>query len=648
MKIKLVMIISLMFLMVLLVGCQSTKDTEVRKQDMKVKAKDTEIKILGTGDLHSILTDSMVSYVNEEREKNKNLLMVDAGDFYGTQSREMWEWSSGKKLINIRRDGRAEYDDIIKSSKDEVPIVKDMAKLKYDAVVLGDNEFVSNDKQSLDKLVSDFKNNNMPLVSANIYEQSGENYVQPYVMKNIKTDDGDVKVGILGLTIKEVGETLGLEDFEKDKKARELGEQADYKGKLYANDLVEDAKKWIKVMEKESPDIIVAVVHSGEEPKTDRNPGNRIKELANTVDGIDAIIAGHTHKKIDEHKYKNKSGDEVIVTQPGSHGDRMSEINFKLNKENGKWDIKEKSSKLKIIDKEISIVATADLHSHFSDKLTVDLVNERSNPIEPVVVDAGDFLDPQTDEMTQWYKEWKNIRDNNSDKTISRCPMVKDMNQGMYDAVVLGNHEFVSEKDEFWSDERLLDAVIEDFEQVAISVLSANIYRQSGKNYVKPYIIKDVETNEGNVKVGILGLTIKEVGKGLENVNLQEQFQYKDKLYANDLVEDAKKWVKVMKKEKPDIIVAVVHSGEEPKNPKHPGNRIKELATTVDGIDAIVASHTHEKIDEHEYKNKSGEKVIVTQPGEHGKYYSKITFKVNKEKGSWIINDKFSKTIEVE
>ncbi len=302
-----------------------------------------------------------------------------------------------------------------------------------------------------------------------------------------------------------------------------------------------------------------------EEPKTDRNPGNRIKELATTVDGIDAIVAGHTHEKIDEHKYKNKSGDEVIVTQPGWHGDRVSEVSFKLNKENGKWDIKEKSSKLKIIDKEVSIVATADLHSHFSDKLTVDLVNERSNPIEPVVVDAGDFLDPQTDEMTQWYKEWKNIRDNNSGKTISRCPMVMDMNQGMYDAVVLGNHEFVSEKDEFWSDERLLDAVIEDFEQVAISVLSANIYRQSGKNYVKPYIIKDVETSEGNVKVGILGLTIKEVGKGLENVNLQEQFQYKGKLYANDLVEDAKKWVKVMKKKKPDIIVAVVHSGEEPK-----------------------------------------------------------------------------------
>ncbi|NMS92234.1 nucleotide phosphodiesterase, partial [Clostridioides difficile] len=69
-----------------------------------------------------------------------------------------------------------------------------MSKLKYDAVTFGNHEFVSNDKQSLDKLVSDFKNNNIPLVSANIYKQSGENYVKPYIMKSVKTAKGDVKV----------------------------------------------------------------------------------------------------------------------------------------------------------------------------------------------------------------------------------------------------------------------------------------------------------------------------------------------------------------------------------------------------------------------------------------------------------------------
>lgn len=647
MKIKFIIMALIVFLVGLLVACQNTKDKETKIEDTKVKVSDTEVKILGTGDFHSVVTDSLVSYVNEERAKHENLLMVDAGDFFGEQSKEMWEWTSGKKLVNIRESGTAEYEDIVKNSKDEVPIVKDMALLKYDAVLLGDSEFTSNDKQGLDKLVSDFKNNNIPLISANVYEQSGKNYVQPYVMKNVKTDKGDIKVGILGLTIKEVGKSSGFEDVEKETKSRNLRKQPEYKGKLYANDLVEDAKKWVKVMKKENPDIVVAVVHSGEESKNSNNTGNRIKELATTVDGIDVVVAGHTHKKIKQHTYKNKSGKEVIVTQPGSHSDSVSEISFKLNKENGKWGIKEKTSKLKIVDKEINIVATADLHGHFSDRLLVNLVNERSNLIEPVVVDAGDFLDSQTDEMIEWYKEWRAIRDNNTDTVISRCPMAIAMNRGMYDAVVLGNHEFVSEDDKFWSDERLLNAVVEDFEQITIPVLSANIYKQSGENYVKPYTIKDVETNEGNLKVGILGLTIKEVGKGLENVNLQEQFQYKDKLYANDIVEDAKKWVKVMKEENPDIIVAVVHSGEEPKNPKHPGNRVKELATTVDGIDAIVASHTHEKIDEHDYKNKSGGKVIVTQPGEHGKYYSKITFKVNKEKGSWVINDKFSKTIEV-
>ncbi len=36
-----------------------------------------------------------------------------------------------------------------------------------------------------------------------------------------------------------------------------------------------------------------------------------------SVDGIDAIVVGHTKNKVEEHIYKNKSGDEVIVTQSG-------------------------------------------------------------------------------------------------------------------------------------------------------------------------------------------------------------------------------------------------------------------------------------------------------------------------------------------
>ena len=633
MKIKFIIVASIIFLIVLLVGCQSTKDTE--------------INVLATSDLHSIIPDNLISYVEEERKYDENLLMVDAGDFFDMQSGEMNKWFTGQKLVRFK-DGIPEYKKIAEPREGEVPLAKKMAKLKYDAVTFGNHEFVSNDKQSLDKLVSDFKNNNIPLVSANVYEQSGENYVKPYVMKNINTDKGTVKVGILGLTIKEVGETLGLEDFEKDKKARELGEQADYKGKLYANDLVEDANKWVKVMEKkEKPDIIVAIVHSGEEPKNPKNPGNRIKELATTVEGIDAIVAGHTHEKIEQHTYKNNSGEEVIVTQPGAHGNSISKINFKLDKKNDKWFIKDKYSELKVFGKEVNIITTSGLNPKFSDEMAVNLFNERDRDVQPIFIDTGDFLNTNTKEMTKWAKEWQYNENKGIYKKINEWPIV----YLGYDAVVLGSHEFTEDKETFEEKKSTLDYIIENFEEMKIPVLSANIYDESGENYVKPYIIHNVETREGNIKVGVLGLTTTDKdGEDLSSSSLSKDSKTSKipeetgKLYTNNLVKDASEWVKVMQKESPDVIVAVVHSDNN-STLKNPSSEVKKLAMSVDGIDAIVVGHTKNKVEEHIYKNKSGDEVIVTQSGED--CYSKISLELRKENGKWNIINKYSKAIKM-
>lgn len=41
-------------------------------------------------------------------------------------------------------------------------------------------------------------------------------------------------------------------------------------------------------------------------------------------------------------------------------------------------------------------------------------------------------------------------------------------------------------------------------------------------------------------------------------------------------------------KENADIVVAVAHSGEKPKKPKHSCNRIQDLPQNVEVIDAIV------------------------------------------------------------
>lgn len=293
----------------LISGCTSTKTTD--------------IKVLATTDLHGVIPYELSSYVENEKKKDKNITLVDAGDFFDGGFE-----ASGDMNKYFEKRKRDEYM--------EAPIAKEMKEVGYDTVTLGNHEFVST-KFHLDNMISDFEKQGISVLSANTYKKNGENYTKPYVIKDIKTNEGTVKLGILGLTIKEVGEdSEDLKDFDK----------ADGYGDLYMNDLVEDAKKWVKVMKEDKADVIVVVTHTGEKPKKPKHPGNRIQDLAQQVEGIDAIVAGHTHEQIKQHDYKNESGKNVIVTQPGDHGECISKINLKLEKKNNKWNVVDKSSEI--------------------------------------------------------------------------------------------------------------------------------------------------------------------------------------------------------------------------------------------------------------------------------------------------------------
>lgn len=310
MKNKKILMIVWILILILTTGCTSSNTTK--------------INILATTDLHGEVSYDISEYIKSEKEINPNTVAVDAGDFfdmgdYGTAISKYFD----DRQNNIEQ-GKEEYI--------EMPLAKEMKDAGYDTVVLGNHEFVSNNKLYLDSMVSDFEKYNIDVLSANTYNKDNTNYVKPYTIKKIETKYGDVNVGILGLTIKEVGESSD--------DSRELKDMPQYNEGLYINDLVEEANKWVKVMqEKENPDVIVAVVHSGEKPEKPKNPGNRIQEIAQEVDGIDAIVAGHTHKTFEQHNYKNSKGEEVIVTQPGKHGEAISKITLELKNNNGEWNI---------------------------------------------------------------------------------------------------------------------------------------------------------------------------------------------------------------------------------------------------------------------------------------------------------------------
>lgn len=315
---------------VLLIVCllMLTRSNTITPVGVFTQNKEANITVLATADLHGDIPDKLAEYIQDEKKKDENLILVDAGDFYDMQnSQEMRQWST---IYNLNPEHPRRMP----------PIVHKMDEMGYDAVVLGNHEFVANDMTSLNELVLDFNDCSIPVLSANLYTTKSaypHHYVNPYIIKEIETEQGIVKVGILGLTIKEVGESDG---------PQELKDLPQYGGSLELTDIVKEAneKMWVECMKYNGADIIIAVVHSGEEPLKPKNPGNRIKKLARSVNGIDAIVAAHTHVNIPQHKYQNPSGNTVIVTQPGKWGEYCSKINFTLIKENGKWKLKDKSS----------------------------------------------------------------------------------------------------------------------------------------------------------------------------------------------------------------------------------------------------------------------------------------------------------------
>lgn len=144
-------IIGITFSLVLLMSGCASKQT-------------AEINVLATTDLHGVIPYELTSYVKEERKKDKNLTLVDAGDFF--DSGEVFGSSMDSYFSARYKDGDNNTESYI-----ETPISKDMKEVGYDVAVLGNHEFISNNKFYLDNMISDFEKQKINILSANTYKK---------------------------------------------------------------------------------------------------------------------------------------------------------------------------------------------------------------------------------------------------------------------------------------------------------------------------------------------------------------------------------------------------------------------------------------------------------------------------------------------
>ena len=175
-----------------------------------------------------------------------------------------------------------------------------------------------------------------PVLGANIIDtKTGQPHFQPY---EIIVRDG-VKVAVLGMITPAIPVWLS-ENL--------------WRG-LRFDDMEQTARKWIPIIqEREHPDVIVGLFHSGKDAEWLGGGKYREQasvEVAERVPGFDVVLMGHDHAR-ECRKVTNVEGREVLVINPANRAFNVADVEITCTLHDGK-----------VVDKHIDgqLVSVSDL-----------------------------------------------------------------------------------------------------------------------------------------------------------------------------------------------------------------------------------------------------------------------------------------------
>lgn len=243
---------------------------QIDLEDEPTGPKAIDLSIMHVNDTHANVEQypKLTTAINEVRAAKPNALLVDAGDVF-----------SGTLYFNQYL-GKAD--------------LWFMNNLKYDAMTFGNHEF---DKDS--NVLADFiKEMKFPILTANVnvtadpvlgplfkdeFSQAAQGgHIYPAIVKEV---DGE-KVGIFGLTTED---TTYLANPSKQ---------------IVFENAVAKAAETVAALKEQGINKIIVLSHLGYGPD---------QQLAKAVDGIDIIVGGHTHTKLDQPVVIEKAEPTVIV-----------------------------------------------------------------------------------------------------------------------------------------------------------------------------------------------------------------------------------------------------------------------------------------------------------------------------------------------
>ena len=248
-------------------------------------ADEKGVVVLYTNDVHCAVDDNigyagLAAYEKEMAEAYgvDRVTLVDDGD--AVQGGPIGTLSKGSFIVDI------------------------MNKLGYDVFVPGNHEF-DYGMARMQELMGMLK---ATVVSCNFLDlKTGAAVYKPYTI----IDYGDMKVAYVGITTPKTYTSSTPKYFQDSAGNYIYGLCEDATGKK----LYDTVQASVDAAKAEGADVIVAVGHCG--VGDDLVPWQSTDIIANTT-GIDAFIDGHSHSVIKGDIYKDKAGEDVLLTSSGT------------------------------------------------------------------------------------------------------------------------------------------------------------------------------------------------------------------------------------------------------------------------------------------------------------------------------------------
>jgi len=265
-------------------------------------------------------------------------------------------------------------------------------------------------------------------------------------------------------------------------------------------------------------------------------------------------------------------------------------------------------------EKKIDLYATTDIHGmllpyDFAEATTmdhsmanlarlIDSVGHQSS----ILLDNGDIL--QGDPLVYY---------SNFVDTLKSNVVASILNRLGYDAATVGNHDIET-------GHSVYDKARGEYK---FPLLAANaIDEKTGKPYFVPYTI----IKKNGLKVAIMGLITPSVPQWLPR-SLYKGIRFEG------MVETAKKWMPEIKKENPDIIIGLFHSGMgNPDDVDVDENSSLAVAANVPGFDVVFLGHDHATANR-KIVNTSGDSVLLLDGGSRSAFLMHATVRF-KAKGN--------------